>query len=371
MKYSIAASCLFLLLSTSPSYCEDRLPVATERHGLESLARNHAYRLLVSGRTVTLKDGVFSERGPDGIELSARLAGCAITELNGDGRPDLAAIIEHHVKGRPSEYEISVLYSSGDGFEQTTPVSLGEDITLNSLHTEEARLFIPKRIVVDYQTGNMPDSPANPAYDKRRDFYLEGGELKDIASMQVVKKPALYLYPEKEMKIDVRLGPKGRIVKTIPVYPGKWSVTVEPGGRIGRRYRYLFYEAALSNPIAQPEEGWCVPKNRLRPWMDSYLVRLGLNRQEAKDFKAYWMKNLPASKFWIIRIIRPEVVEDQLGLHIKPAPQSLLRIILYFSPSGTMVKLAEPETPAFERKGFTAVEWGGILGGTSKTDKVR
>ncbi|NTW57162.1 MAG: hypothetical protein HGB20_08995 [Chlorobiaceae bacterium] len=371
MKYSIAASCLFLLLSTCPAYCEERLPAAPERHELESLARNHAYRLLESGRTVTLKDGVFSERGPDGIELSARLAGYAITELNGDGRPDLAAIIEHHVKGRPSEYEISVLYSSGVGFEQTAPVSLGEDITLNRLHTEEARLFMPKRIVVDYQTGSMPDSPAHPAYDKRRDFYLDGGALKDIASMQVVKKPALYLYPEKEMKIDVRLGPKGRIVRTIPAYPGKWSVTVEPGGCIDRRYRYLFYEAALSNPIAQPEEGWCVPKNELRSWMGSRLERLGLNRQEAKDFKAYWMKHLPASKFWIIRLIRPEVVEDQLGLHIQPAPQSLLRIILSFTPSEYLVKLAEPETPRFRRKGFTAVEWGGILGGTAKKDEVR
>ncbi|TLU83147.1 MAG: hypothetical protein FDX30_08795 [Chlorobium sp.] len=188
---------------------------------------------------------------------------------------------------------------------------------------------------------------------------------------QVVKKPALYLYPESKTTVEVRLGPKGRITKTIPEYKDKWKVTVDSKGRIDRKYRYLFYEAQLDTPIAQPQEGWCVRSGELGTWMRSHLPLFGLNSREAKDFRAYWLKNLPKSTCWIIRMIQPEVVDDQLGLIIRPEPKSLLRVLLHFTPSKEMVKLREPEIRRFEREGFVAVEWGGIIGSTDRKEMVK
>lgn len=373
MKHLIPLLFLSAFLSASPrsALCEGTPGQPARKNLLENMAMNHSYRLLAADRTVLLEDGSFSGQVEGGTEISASVVAAAITESNGDGKPDIAVIIRHHANGKPDVYELSVLYTKGKGYEQSIPVVLGTDITVHKLYEEDATLFVPKRIVVTCLSGSMPDSAANPAYDRRRGFCLDGRQLKDTAMMEVVKKPAIYLYPEKETRVDVRLGPKGRITRTIPAYRGKWSVTVTSDGRIDRRYRYLFYEAALMNPIAQPEEGWCVRRGDLRRWMDSRLRGFGLSRQETKDFRAYWEKHLPKSNCWIIRLIRPEVVDDQLALNIQPRPQSLLRVILYFTPSEAMVKLAEPEPFRFERKGFTVVEWGGILGGAAKKDTVQ
>lgn len=361
----------FLAIPHLPALCEEAPVPPARKSRMETMALNHSFRLLAADRTVTLRDGSFSGQVEGAAEISANVVADEITELNGDGKPDIAVIIRQHAKGNPDVYELSVLYSKGEGYEQSIPVVLGTDITVHKIYEEDATLFVPKRIVVSYLSGKMPDSAANPAYERRRGFFLDGTQLKDTAMMEVVKKPAIYLYPETETRVDVRLGPKGRITRTIPVYRDKWSVTVRSDGRIDRRYRYLFYEAALMNPISLPEEGWCVRQGDLRRWMDSSLRGFGLNRQEAKDFRAYWEKHLPKSKCWIIRLIRPEVVEDQLALNIQPRPQSLLRVILYFTPSETIVKLAEPEPLRFERKGFTVVEWGGILGGAAKKEVVK
>ncbi|NTW10648.1 MAG: hypothetical protein HGA26_04730 [Chlorobiaceae bacterium] len=359
---------LFVSLAARTGFAEEAAVSPARKTALETLAENHSYRLLSPEQTVVLKNGSFSG-GADGI--SAKLAAFAITDMNGDGRLDVAVIIEHHAGGNPSVSELSLLLDTAEGFEQSFPVSLGETVAVRRLYVEEASLFVPKTIAVSFVSGSLPDTPAHPARDVRKNFYLEGRELKDAMSMEVVKKPALYLYPEKVTKVEVRLAPKGRITRTIPSCSGKWSVTVGSDGRIERKYRYLFYEAALTNPIAQPEEGWCVRRADLRSWMDSRLPRLGLSRQETRDFKVYWLKNLPKSEFWIVRLIRPEVVEDQLGLIINPSPRSLLRLLFYFTPSESQVRLREPEIQRFERKGFTAVEWGGILGGRATKDQAK
>lgn len=367
MKHLAFLAVFFISFFARTGFCEDAIFSPARKTALEEMARNHCYRLLSPEQTVTLKEGSFTGGGG----MNAKLAASAITDMNGDGRADVAVIIEHHAGGNPAISELSLLIDTANGFEQSLPVLLGENIALRRLYAEEASLFVPKTIAVEYVSGTLPDSGAHPAYDVRKAFYLDGHALKDAMSMEVVKKPALYLYPEKETNVDVRLGPKGRITRTIPAYRGKWSVTVGRDGKIGRRYRYLFYEAVLSNRIVQPEEGWCVRQTDLRSWMDFRLPRLGLNRQEARDFRAYWLKNLPKSRFWIIRLVRPEVVEDQLALTIQPRPQSMLRLIFCFTPSGTMTKLREPEISRFERRGFTAVEWGGILCSIQGRDEVR
>jgi hypothetical protein len=357
---------VFLLVSMFSLTANGEEPALTpdRKNVLEAMAANHAYHLLSSNRTVTLTDGFFSA-GADGI--TARLVASEICELNGDGMPDIAVIIEHHTGGKPGTFELVVLYSSGDGYNESVPFLLGGDISLKALHVEKAGLFMPERIIVTFIAGSMPDSQAHPAFERTRGFWLDGAELRDTMSLEVVKKPALYLYPEKETTVEVRLGPKGRITRTIPRCQGRWVVTVGKDGLIDRKYRYLFYEAELSSPIAQPEEGWCLRRTDLRSRMGSLLARLGLNSREAGDFKAYWLKNLSGSRFWIVRLIRPEVVDDQLGLAIQPKPQSIMRVIFTFTPSANMAKLREPEITKFERKGFTAVEWGGILeGGNTK-----
>lgn len=371
MKLLLSFGLIFAALIFRTALCLEKPASAVEGSLPENIAGNHAYRLLAAKRTVVLKNGSFSFSGQGNERMTVTIAACRVGELNGDGKPDAAVVLRQQNAANEDVYELSVLLSTGNSYEQSMPVELGRDITPGTFTIEDAALFMPKRIVVGFVSGMFPDTQEQPAYDKTRTFILEGKELKEEKYTEVVKKPALYLYPEQEMTVEVRLGPKGRITRTIPPYREKWNVRVQKNGRIERRYRYLFYEAELSTPVALPEEGWCTSRKELRRWMDVHLKRLGLNREEAKDFRAYWLKNLSGSRYWVIRLVRPEVVEDQLGLHIQPRPRSLLRIVLHFSPSDRMVKLREPETGKFERKGFTVVEWGGVVGVPARREAVK
>ncbi|MCR4862770.1 MAG: hypothetical protein K5884_09200 [Ruminococcus sp.] len=46
-------------------------------------------------------------------------------------------------------------------------------------------------------------------------------------------------------------------------------------------------------------------------------------------------------------------------LNISPEPDSLLRIFMTYAPLNKAVDIEPQQLETFERKGFTAVEWGG------------
>ena len=46
-------------------------------------------------------------------------------------------------------------------------------------------------------------------------------------------------------------------------------------------------------------------------------------------------------------------------MNISPAPDALIRVFMTYRPSDTFVQIPTQTLTAPERKGFTAVEWGG------------
>ena len=99
--------------------------------------------------------------------------------------------------------------------------------------------------------------------------FIEGGG--------TIKKPAIYIYPEENSHINVKLDINGKIVNDIPKYEKDgWNVFVTKEGLIENKYDYLFYEAKL-NKIKLPEEGWVVEYSDLEGWFDKNLITLGLN----------------------------------------------------------------------------------------------
>lgn len=68
------------------------------------------------------------------------------------------------------------------------------------------------------------------------------GEDTDVA-----EKPVIYLYPEREQEVTVKLDYNGRFTCTYPEYGNGWQVTAYPDGRLvnkadGQEYSYLFWE---------------------------------------------------------------------------------------------------------------------------------
>lgn len=185
----------------------------------------------------------------------------------------------------------------------------------------------------------------------------------------VVKKPAIYLYPSMKSKINVSLHINGEITKTIPKYKNTWNVIVDPDGNITGGYDYLFYEAALKK-ITLPKEGWVVSYKDLNRWFDVNLVKLGLNAKEKRQFIEYWIKELPVSPYYKIQLLDTKFLADNMNLVITPKPDTLIRLDFYFTPIQRQESIKEPMSITPQRKGFTVVEWGGILN-NSKIKKVQ
>nr|MBN2277472.1 hypothetical protein [candidate division Zixibacteria bacterium] len=177
----------------------------------------------------------------------------------------------------------------------------------------------------------------------------------------VVRKPNIYLYPEKESEVSVRINPNGYITASLPDYSDGWRVTAYPDGSIPGTEGFLFYEAEVS--YDKPEEGWCLASGDLPAFYDSLLINCGFNEKEISDFVEYWTVNLPAADYFAVYPLFNEAVDHICPLEVTPGPDNILRLWLIFEPVSKMVQLEKPEIPPFERTNFTVTEWGGMVAG--------
>ena len=175
-----------------------------------------------------------------------------------------------------------------------------------------------------------------------------------------VRKPAIYLYPVKKSRVDVSIDVNGFITESEPSYNSGWSVVAETNGLIEGKYDYLFYEAQLKN-IELPEEGWVVKYSEMEKWFDNTLSKLGLNKKEIEQFKEYWLKELKKANYYEIKLLSTEFLAENMKLLIHPKPETLIRLNFYFTPLNDKVEIKEPEIITPIRKGFTVVEWGGLV----------
>lgn len=204
--------------------------------------------------------------------------------------------------------------------------------------------------------------------------YLITGSLVDVyneqcrggnTEPQVDKKPAVYLYPEKNMNVTVKLKINGRLLDTEPLYSRGWNVNVTPDGLIDNKYDYLFYEAYL-NKIELPDKGWVVAYTELEKWFDEMLPELGLNSKECSQFKEFWLKDLKKSDYYEIRMLDEKFLTENMELIINPKPETLIRLNFYFKPLSSKIDIQAPVINKIKRKGFTVVEWGGLNDGNLK-----
>ena len=75
------------------------------------------------------------------------------------------------------------------------------------------------------------------------------------------KKPVIYLYPEEETDVKVKLDYKGDLTCTYPKYENGWEVTALPDGTLkdkdGMEYNYLYWEGQLTADWDR-SKGFCV-----------------------------------------------------------------------------------------------------------------
>lgn len=181
-------------------------------------------------------------------------------------------------------------------------------------------------------------------------------------------KPAIYLYPEKDTVMSVRLHPAGHLTLSDPLYDpetGWKNFIAHPNGTLtynGTTYPYLYYEAALQG-FSIPDEGFIVEGKHLVPFFQSTLRNLGLNTKETADFIEYWMGRLDTDQpYYFIHFLSRDIIETIEPMTISHMPDTQIRIRPYFRPISAPISI-KPQTFSAPplRRGFTLVEWGGIL----------
>lgn len=175
------------------------------------------------------------------------------------------------------------------------------------------------------------------------------------------EKPVIYLYPEQEQEVSVRLDYDGKLTCTYPAYDDGWNVTAAQDGTItdesGQEYNYLYWEGD-SNQEYDFSEGFCVAGENTAEFLEDALVRLGLTRREANEFIVYWLPRMEQNEYNLISF-QSEAYTDHARLSIQPEPDTVIRVFMAYKPLDHYQEIPEQSLSAPERSGFTVVEWGG------------
>jgi hypothetical protein len=178
-----------------------------------------------------------------------------------------------------------------------------------------------------------------------------------------VKKPNIYLYPETNQRISVKLEFPlgGTLIKSDPDYGLGWLVDVEPNGRIDGQYDYLFYEARVPD-LYQYSSGWIVHKDTLSAFFVHTMTQTGFTTREITDFTDYWGPRLISDSLYEVYPQQEQQLNGLIRLQVSPAPQSQLRLFFLIRPAQVNEGcLTRPVLFKANRNGYHLAEWGVIM----------
>jgi len=104
-----------------------------------------------------------------------------------------------------------------------------------------------------------------------------------------------------------------------------------------------------------------VAQKEVHNFLIEKLAKLGLNAKETADFIEFWEPKMQGSPYYLIGFYGNAVMNQLAPFSISPKPEALIRILMDFQPLAKPIKVQGYEIRTPERKGFTVVEWGGVL----------
>lgn len=178
-------------------------------------------------------------------------------------------------------------------------------------------------------------------------------------------KPVIYLYPEKTQEISVKVSPAGGMSYSDPEYNLGWNVISDPNSSIknladGKIYPYLFWEGR-GGLYETPNKGFVVEQKNVHEFLVSKLSALGLNAKETADFIEYWEPKMQNSPYYFVTFMGNSYMDSIAPLEIVPKPDTVIRILMDFLPLSKPINVVGYNIKTPMRKGFTVVEWGGVL----------
>lgn len=179
-----------------------------------------------------------------------------------------------------------------------------------------------------------------------------------------VDKPVIYLYPEEEIEVNVKLGNEENITCSYPKYKTEgWNVIAKPNGDLidldTNRKLYSLYWEGINNVKAKMNEGFVIKGEDTAKFLEEKLEVLGLNYKEAEEFIIYWLPKLENNKYNFIRFQTEEEINQNMPLEITPVPDTVIRVVMEWKGLNKYVEIPQQKLTTPERNGFTVVEWGG------------
>ena len=176
-------------------------------------------------------------------------------------------------------------------------------------------------------------------------------------------KPIIYIYPEEETKVKVKVSDPKKLTCTYPKYEDGWEVLAKPNGDLvdlkTNRNLYALYWEGINNLKLNLKEGFIVESKNVAKFLEEKLEILGLNEREAEEFIVYWLPLMEKNKYNYIRFETIDEINENLKLEITPEPETLIRINMEFKGLSKPIDVEEQKLEKVERKGYTVVEWGG------------
>lgn len=182
----------------------------------------------------------------------------------------------------------------------------------------------------------------------------------------LVKKPVIYLYPEKTTEVDFKFNFKGKLLTTFPKYDTSWKITAYSDGKIfdkktNRFYNSLFWDGEMSFPSEHYnyKSGFVVAKKDLTSFLIQKLEHIGLNTNETNDFIQFWLPILEKNELNFIHFLVNSDYDCISTNDINPKPDTNLRVFMEFYGLEHDIQIEEQKLSKTNRIGFTLVEWGG------------
>lgn len=188
----------------------------------------------------------------------------------------------------------------------------------------------------------------------------------DSTDPDVAYKPIIYLYPEIERDISIKLGFKDNITVSYPKYNDGWKVKAKPDGTLieygtNRELYALYYENLNAIDFNIKKDGFVVSKEDVVPFLEEKLEILGLNSKEIQEFIIYWLPILEKNKYNYIRFATNEEIEQNMPLNVEPSPDTIIRVLMTFKGLNEKIDVSEQELVTPVRNGYTVVEWGATI----------
>lgn len=188
----------------------------------------------------------------------------------------------------------------------------------------------------------------------------------DSTDPDVAYKPIIYLYPEIERDISIKLGFKDNITVSYPKYNDGWKVKAKPDGTLieygtNRELYALYYENLNAIDFNIKKDGFVVSKEDVVPFLEEKLEILGLNSKEIQEFIIYWLPILEKNKYNYIRFATNEEIEQNMPLNVEPSPDTIIRVLMTFKGLNEKIDVSEQELVTPIRNGYTVVEWGATI----------